>query len=420
MAAKTTIQNTSKRTPEETARLKAIRERFQTERPGLPELVAEYGYNEPLPQVDYLGLQQAISTLKKAREDAGLSLADISERTGMDKATLSRLETGRQINPTVATLARYAKAVGKRVEWAVGDALPAPNHIAQPNEAGPSGQGGPQNPPAVPATPKKKSPFVESLITAYVDVRGAELHSTDRVIADPDLDARFLERCRSLGAAGSDFELNHRLFNARKAKLLADVLTAKKFVIPRPSLDQFLFASEIALRMLQDERSDPGGQLLSLDRIICDPELAKEFDKIAGRLAPGFSPLYYRWGAIGLRKAAGRIRAEAERAEQPRFDMLGRVDKISTGELPAAQGLYLISAEERPLFVGNTANIRQRVERHIQIGEGTILPGWMLSDLGLKDLTLGVSPMPGSEVHAIDVCEWGSRIALQPALNYLA
>jgi transcriptional regulator with XRE-family HTH domain len=50
--------------------------------------------------------------LKKAREQAGLTLADIAERTGMDKAVLSKLENGRHGIPTIPSLARYANAVG--------------------------------------------------------------------------------------------------------------------------------------------------------------------------------------------------------------------------------------------------------------------------------------------------------------------
>ena len=55
-----------------------------------------------------------LKRMRELREAAGLSLADVAEQTGMDKAFVSRLETG-QGNPTVETLARYAAALGKRV-----------------------------------------------------------------------------------------------------------------------------------------------------------------------------------------------------------------------------------------------------------------------------------------------------------------
>ena len=62
--------------------------------------------------------------------------------------------------------------------------------------------------------------------------------------------------------------------------------------------DEFEYASELAVRHLQRTKN------VSLDQIICDPELAQEFDDFAKLLAPGkHSPLEYRWVALGLRKA---------------------------------------------------------------------------------------------------------------------
>lgn len=105
------------RTPEEIARHKAIRERFQKEKPSLEQLVESGEYNEPLPLGEYLSIREAVFALKKAREAAGLSLADVAERCAIDKAALSRIESGQHINPTVSTLCRYAHALGMRWAW---------------------------------------------------------------------------------------------------------------------------------------------------------------------------------------------------------------------------------------------------------------------------------------------------------------
>lgn len=40
----------------------------------------------------------------------------------MDRSALSKLETGQRANPTVATLSRYAAAVGKRLVVLLADA----------------------------------------------------------------------------------------------------------------------------------------------------------------------------------------------------------------------------------------------------------------------------------------------------------
>ena len=44
-----------------------------------------------------------------------LSLADLQEKTGIDRATLSRIENGKVPNPTYSTLKAFAKAPGCRV-----------------------------------------------------------------------------------------------------------------------------------------------------------------------------------------------------------------------------------------------------------------------------------------------------------------
>ena len=60
-------------------------------------------------------LRQILAALKAERERQGLSLADMQERTGIDRAALSRLENSQDANPTLATLERYAEAIGKQM-----------------------------------------------------------------------------------------------------------------------------------------------------------------------------------------------------------------------------------------------------------------------------------------------------------------
>jgi DNA-binding phage protein len=95
-------------TPEEAAKYKSIREQVAEE---LPDLIARH--HERMAALDQL--QELLRQLKAAREAKGLSLADVTERTGMDRSALSKLETGQRANPTVETLVRYAEAVGKRL-----------------------------------------------------------------------------------------------------------------------------------------------------------------------------------------------------------------------------------------------------------------------------------------------------------------
>jgi DNA-binding XRE family transcriptional regulator len=61
--------------------------------------------------------------LKQAREQMGLTLAEVEEISGMGRGQLSKLENGRS-NPTLATLTRYATAIGKRFKMILADAEP--------------------------------------------------------------------------------------------------------------------------------------------------------------------------------------------------------------------------------------------------------------------------------------------------------
>jgi len=65
-----------------------------------------------------------VTLLKVERERMGLSLADVSERTGIERPNLSRLENDAESNPTIATLIRYADALGKHLTIALADAKP--------------------------------------------------------------------------------------------------------------------------------------------------------------------------------------------------------------------------------------------------------------------------------------------------------
>jgi transcriptional regulator with XRE-family HTH domain len=107
--------------PADRERHRELRERFQREKPSLEQLVSSGEYNEPIPMGEHLSIRQAVFALREAREQAGLSLADVAERSGIDEAALSRIETGQHPNPTVSTLCRYAGALGKRWVWGLED-----------------------------------------------------------------------------------------------------------------------------------------------------------------------------------------------------------------------------------------------------------------------------------------------------------
>jgi DNA-binding XRE family transcriptional regulator len=53
----------------------------------------------------------------KARARAGLTQAEVAERVGTTQSAIARLESGaRKHSPSIATLQRYARALGYRVQ----------------------------------------------------------------------------------------------------------------------------------------------------------------------------------------------------------------------------------------------------------------------------------------------------------------
>ena len=97
-----------KLTPAEAAKIKAARADVERDKPAINAEI-----RETLAELRKLG--EVFCELRSLREKQGLSLADIAERTGIDRSTLSKLENGLRENFTLDTVLRYAHAVGKTV-----------------------------------------------------------------------------------------------------------------------------------------------------------------------------------------------------------------------------------------------------------------------------------------------------------------
>jgi len=93
-------------TAEQAAKYRRIRELIAAE---IPEIKQEL---KALRQGRRAKIQEAVVILKTERELRGLSLADISDRTGISKSAISKLENNRDANPTINTLSKYADALG--------------------------------------------------------------------------------------------------------------------------------------------------------------------------------------------------------------------------------------------------------------------------------------------------------------------
>jgi len=117
-----------KRSAAERARLQEVRQHFQSECPSLEELIKSGDYSQPKTQPELIGILELAAALQRARKDRRLSLAAVARRAGIDKAALSRIENGKNLNPTLGTLETIAQALGAQLQL----------RIKFPDRSGPS------------------------------------------------------------------------------------------------------------------------------------------------------------------------------------------------------------------------------------------------------------------------------------------
>ena len=264
-------------------------------------------------------------------------------------------------------------------------------------------------------TRERFATMVEVVRRAYLDVRGG--WSTDRVLADPALADEFLRRCWELGAQASAFELNWTLMYGRKNNKFLGVPRAERFSMPRQKLDEFGFASEMAVRHIQERQWGLYARDVSLDKIICDPVLAEELDQLAARIAPGHSPLEYRWAALTLRKARRKL-GTGLRLRADGFESLGYTAQVRASLVPRSPGVYGFWLGERAVYIGQTESLRRQVSIHFDCAGTRVVPNW-LDGRDYSRLRLCVAPIAGSSSSGRELLKAGQVLAQRPRFNVM-
>ena len=234
-------------------------------------------------------------------------------------------------------------------------------------------------------------------------------YSADRVVIDPELNQQFQQYCEELGLAGDLRTWNILLFRLRKRGELAAFPTTARTNLSWNDCDPFLFASEIALQRLLDDSAE------SLDEVLCDPTCTATFDEIATSLAPGYTPLQYRWAALKLRKQAAVARTRGSVLAAPkRLGKANPIDEVNWKRIPAKPGMYRLSdAQARTYYIGETLNLQNRLKR--QFANGKARRHWRkLTDDGLRLQTRVTETSPG------DMLAWQSCLMRRydSVLNY--
>jgi site-specific DNA-methyltransferase (adenine-specific) len=207
-------------------------------------------------------------------------------------------------------------------------------------------------------------------------------YAVDRVIADPELNNRFISACRDLGCNETATELNRKLINLRKQGRLSELKARRKTSFPDE--DAYRFASEIAARFMERQLG------ISLDLILCDPELARQFDEMAQRISPGFTSLQYRYAALNLRKVK-KLQPElvSRVASRPLLVQSWPMNDFDIELVPVNQGLYLLYDSNELLYVGESDNLRSRLKKHLDHSDNKGFARW-LWDTGSDALNIEV------------------------------
>ncbi len=287
--------------------------------------------------------------------------------------------------------------------------LPKSLHAALDVEAAQEGVSLNQLAVAKLAVPLSRSPdTIKGLvIQAFTNVYDG--YSSDRVIVHPELNANYLAECRRLGLELSDYELNHKLYDIRKSGKSVLPPAAKKPQVT--DYDDFLFASEIAFRYLQQREG------ATLDRVLCDTQLRQRFDDIARRLAPDQSEFKIRMGALYLRKTHNLKRSDIVDAPSYKLLSAGTNADVRLDSLPSHPGLYAFYERSRPIFAGETVGLRHRIGLHMSGSGQQFLPSWL--ELG-NETRLELKFVSVPNANSKDRLSWLNRFINQerPPLNY--
>ena len=80
----------------------------------------------------FAAILSLLARFKALRESQGLTLTEVAERMSIDAPALSRLETGEMLNPTLATLHKWAEALGQKLKAELESAARQENRVEMP------------------------------------------------------------------------------------------------------------------------------------------------------------------------------------------------------------------------------------------------------------------------------------------------
>jgi predicted GIY-YIG superfamily endonuclease len=218
----------------------------------------------------------------------------------------------------------------------------------------------------------------------------AEAHdgfSSDEVLIKDELRSAFLAKAQKEFPDASEFECNWTLLNLRKA----NKLTVKATKRTRTDDDLYFHAAEIAARTLHDSLG------VSSDRVMADPILRNEFDRLAKEVAgDGVTTYQLRKAALSLRKARQlkpelivRIADWGRRVQK--YTVQSAREQLDS--IPTDPGVYIFSDATGYLYIGESSNLRERLTEHLDESDRKSLAAYLQAH-DAEDIHI--------EIHAFD------------------
>jgi site-specific DNA-methyltransferase (adenine-specific) len=251
----------------------------------------------------------------------------------------------------------YVKSDKSRMEACrVGDPL---DGAADPVRSAPTTSNGKRRAkfrngrPVVPLEQETQKGIIDAYKTA------CQGSSTDLILCDPELNQKFVAACKKNSLPGDANAWNRLLLRIRKAGKLPKGERAPRR-LTASAMDPYSAGSEAAMQLLSLDYE------LTLDDILCSPVAAAEFDRLAALFSEGYTPFEYRWAAMALRKRAKKSKALATEHFQEWFTkQLPRAIPLDRCVSPEYEkpGVYVVVDHGESLYVGETLNVRARVEQ---------------------------------------------------------
>lgn len=219
--------------------------------------------------------------------------------------------------------------------------------------------------------------------------------SSDELIVDDRLFSAFMVE---LGMDPQDASSNATQ-NAAALMLLklrkSGKLNVKTVRSRREDVSEIIDTAEIAIRTVLDRHG------VSIDQVLCDPELRLELQSEAETISPGVVPRLVRKAVLKLRKVR-RLRPELVlRVAQWQTEVRTEsVADLVLEAVPESPGIYLFRSDEGYLYVGEAKNLRERMQQHLVGSHNSGLAGVLANQRDSLTLELHIfgKDSPGKQV----------------------